>query len=102
MKYITHALAVTGLLGAFALPALAQDAMMAEDMTCADLMAMDEEGQMEAMTAMEMAMAESEGTEMSEEDAMMAGEEMMPGTMSACEGNDDMMAMEAMQMGMSQ
>ena len=103
MKYLTQTLAITGLLGAFALPAFAQDAEMdPATMTCADLMAMDEAGQMEAMTAMEMAMAETEGTEMTEEEAMAAGEEMMPGTMTACEGNDDMMAMEAMQAGMNQ
>ncbi len=80
MKYLAHALAVTGLFGAFALPASAQDAAMdPATMTCADLMAMDEAGQMEAMTQMEMAMAESEGTEMSEDEAMASGEEMMPG-----------------------
>ena len=100
MNSTLKALAIAGLAGTLALPAVAQDATMAEDMTCADLMAMDEAGQMEAMTQLEMAMATSEGTEMTEEDAMAAGEEMMPGTMAACEGNDDMMAMEAMKMGM--
>ncbi len=102
MKYLVHALAVTGLFGAFALPAAAQDAAMdPATMTCADLMAMDEAGQMEAMTQMEMAMAETEGTTMTEDEAMASGEEMMPGTMTSCEGNPEMMAMEAMQAGMN-
>ena len=101
MTYIARALAVAGLLGASALPALAQDAAMdTSTMTCADLMAMDEAGQMEAMTAMEMAMATTDGKEMTEADAMASGEEMMPGTMTACEGHDDMMAMDAMKSGM--
>ena len=101
MTYLAKTLAVAGLLGSSILPALAQDAAMdTSTMTCADMMAMDEAGQMEAMTAMEMAMAETEGTEMSEEDAMAAGEEMMPGMMTACEGNDDMMAMDAMKSNM--
>ncbi len=88
--------------GAFALPAFAQDAMSADTMTCADFMAMDEAGQMEAMTAMEMAAGEASGTAMTEDEAMAAGEEMMPGTMTACEGNPDMMAMEAMESGMTE
>ncbi len=82
-----------------AVPAFAQE-KMAEEMTCAELMAMDEAGQMEAMTQMEMAAAKAEGKEMTSDEAMAAGEEMMPGTMTACEGNPDMMAMEAMKEGM--
>ncbi len=100
---MTRKLIALALAGSFfAVPALAQDAMSADTMTCGDLMAMDEAGQMEAMTQMEMAAAEAEGTEMTSEDAMAAGEEMMPGTMTACEGNPEMMAMDAMKAGMSQ
>ncbi len=99
MKRIMMAVAIGGL---FALPAFAQDAMSADTMTCADFMAMDEAGQMEAMTAMEMAAGEASGTTMTEDEAMSSGQEMMPGTMTACEGNPDMMAMEAMESGMTE
>ncbi len=99
MTRIMMAVAIGGLC---ALPAFAQDAMSPDTMTCADFMAMDEAGQMEAMTAMEMAAGEASGTAMTEDEAMAAGEEMMPGTMTACEGNPEMMAMEAMESGMTE
>lgn len=101
MKYVMQAFAVAGLLGAAVVPALAQDSKMdPSKMTCADLKAMDKAGQMEAMSQMEMAAAKSDGKEMTSDDAKMSGEKMMPGTMTACDGHPDMMAMDAMHSGM--
>jgi hypothetical protein len=97
MKRIFFAAAIAGFA---AVPAVAQDAKAAQDMTCADLMAMDEAGQMEAMSQLEMAAAEAKGTEMSKDEAMTSGGQMMPGTITACEGNPEMNALEAMQSGM--
>ncbi len=91
---------VAALASIVAVPALAADEMMAEDMTCADLMAMDEAGQKDAMAKLEMAAGKAEGKTMSSDEAMMSGEKMMPGTMDACKGNPDMKAMEAMHKGM--
>lgn len=60
MQSKTGTLAITGLMGAlFASPLFAQDAMSADSMTCADFMAMDSDGQMQAM-------------EMASSDSMMA------------------------------
>jgi hypothetical protein len=100
MKNVFSAVALAGLVGAFALPAVAQDAMMAEEMTCGELSAMDEAGQMKAMGDLEMAAAKAEGKEMTSEEAMSSGEMMMAGTIAACEGHNDMMAIDAMKSSM--
>jgi hypothetical protein len=91
-------------------------------MTCAEFTAMDDEGKMNAADAMHMAAMDAENSEMSEEDKMKMEEEKMAKeagmseedkmkmdeekmamneegamkTAAACEGNDDMMAMDAM------
>ena len=71
MTRILFAFAIVGLA---AFPAVAQDAMMAEDITCGDLMAMDEADQMKAMGAMEMAAGKTEGKAMTSDEAMKSGE----------------------------
>lgn len=118
MRHRTGTPAIAGLICAIvASPLFAQNAMSADSTTCADYMAMDSDGQMHAMEAMEMAssegmMAESEGEmaaegEMAEgvDDAMMAEgdgmmEEHMAAMSAACDGNPDMMAMDAMMSAM--
>ncbi|WP_420392007.1 HdeA/HdeB family chaperone [Acuticoccus sp.] len=90
-------LATVALLVAFVVPTFAQTAMDVSTMTCADFAGMDSEGQMEAMEAMnvEMAATATTGTEMSEEETMAA-------MMEECQGNDEMMAMDAMTSAMQQ
>ena len=127
MRRRTGTLAIASLVGTLlASPLIAQDAMSAETMTCADFMAMESDARMEAMQAMEMAssggmmadaeggmaaegmMAEGEGEMAAEgmmaeggDDAMMAEghgtiEEQIEAMSAACEGNPDMMATDAM------
>jgi hypothetical protein len=104
MRVETATLAIASLLGTLAgSPLVAQDAMSPDSMTCADYMAMDSEGQMQAMEAMEMASPEgmmAEGAEDAEGDGMM--EEHMAAMGAACDGNPDMMAMDAMMSAMDE
>ena len=97
MRRMLFAAAISGFA---AFPVFAQDAMMAEDMTCGDLVKMDEAGQMKAMGAMEMAAGKAEGKTMTSDEAMKSGQGMMASTMTACKGHDDMKAMDAMHQGM--
>ena len=93
-------LAATILIGSLSVPAFAQ---MADDMSCADFMAMDSSGQMQAMEAMGGAMAG--GAMMSSEgDAMtsdaMAGEHMemtADAVADACADHGDMMVQDAIE-----
>jgi hypothetical protein len=125
MRRRTGTLAIAGLMGTLlASPLFAQDAMSAATMTCAEFMAMDPDGQMQAVQAMEAAssgglmaegemaaegmMTEGEGEmaaegEMAEggDEAMMAEgdgmmEEQIASISAACEGDPDMMAADAM------
>lgn len=114
------ALAIAGLVGTLtAWPLVAQDTASGDSMTCADFMAMDSEGQMQAVETMQMASesmmaedemaAEGETTEgemaaegqsaegggmMAEGGGMM--EEQMAAISAACDGNPDMMVTDAM------
>ena len=113
----TGTLAIAGLMSTlFASPLFAQDAMSPESMTCADFMAMDSDGQMQALQAMaspEGMMAEGEMPAegmmaeggMAAEGMMAEGDEMMTDEQmaamsAACEGDPDMMAMDAMMSAM--
>ena len=81
-------LIVLAMAGTMSFPALAQDAMSADTMSCVDFTAMDSAGQMQAMAGMEMAaegdMA-SEGT-MAAEGDMAAEGTMAEGDMASEEG----------------
>ena len=109
MKRFCHAIVVTGLVAAPAFPAYAashsMDAIM---MTCVDFTAMDVEDQMKSMEAMHKALDEMSLDEMSSEELVSdetasderasdetASDEMMA-IASACEGNPDMMVLDAM------
>ncbi len=106
MKLFYHAIVVTGLVTAFAVPAYAANhSMDATMMTCAAFTAMDAEGQVKSMQAMrkaldEMALDKMMPDEMAPDAA--ASDEMtsdkMTAIASACEGNPDMMALDAMMM----
>ena len=125
MRRRTGTLAIAGLAGALlATPLFAQDAMSPASMTCADFMAMDPDGQMQALEAMEMASSDAmtaegdmaaEGMMAGGEDEMAAEGEMAEGghnammaegdgmieeqiaaMTAACEGHPDMMATDAM------
>jgi hypothetical protein len=109
MRIETAALAMASLLGTLAAsPLVAQDATSPDSMTCADYMAMDPDGQMQAMEAMEMASSEgmmAEGADsMEAEEPIADGDGMMEEHMAAmgaaCDGNPDMMAMDAMMSAM--
>lgn len=131
MKMLITTLSAAGLVAAAALPGRAETHM--EDpaaITCADFMAMDAEGQMAAVAAMQGAsmeegamsgdvegddeMAESEVAEgdgmeagemaesgapdesMMSEDGTAMAEDMVATVTAGCEGQPDMMAMDAM------
>ena len=85
MKGILAAIAVAG---AFATAGLAQDAMSADTMTCADFSAMDSAGQMEAIGSMETGDAGAEDTQ---------SEDMATKALAACEAHPDMTVGEAME-----
>jgi hypothetical protein len=90
MRSIFAALAMAG---SMAFPVLAQDAMSA-DVTCEDFVAMDEAGQMEAMSGMgEGAMA---ARAMAPADAM-APEPSATAVADVCEDHPDMMLGEAIE-----
>ncbi len=101
---LTHMLASAAMIVSmpgFALAAAHE--MDTSKMTCAEFTAMDDEGKMKAADAMHMAAMDAENSEMSEEDKMKMDEEKramneegVMKTAAACEGNDDMMAMDAM------
>lgn len=123
MNLCGHAIVVTGLVTAFAFPAYAANhGMDATMMKCADFIAMDAEGQVKSMEAMQKALDEmaldkmtsdemaademaademaademvSEATASDEVASDMASDEMTA-IASACEGNPDMMALDAM------
>jgi hypothetical protein len=93
-------LATTILVGSMAVPAFAQ---MADDMSCADFMAMDSSGQMAAMESMSGMTAGdkmmSEGDKAMKSDAMAeGGMEVTAETVAqGCEGHDDMMVTEVVE-----
>lgn len=94
MKKSLALLALTGFVGAFALPTL----VLADDMdpakiTCADFAKMDMEGMMKTIDAMHKASPDA-AMAMDDEAMKMANDH----TMKACEGHPDMMAMDAMMM----
>jgi hypothetical protein len=89
--------ATTILLGSLAFPAFAQ---MADDMSCADFMAMDSSGQMEAMKSMggmiegDAMMSEGDDAAKSEDMASDQMEVTAKTVAQSCEGHDDMMVTE--------
>ena len=108
MNLCGHAIVVTGLVTAFAFPAYAANHRMdATMMKCVDFTAMDAEGQVKSMEAMQKALDEmaldkmmsdemvSEATASDEVASDMASDEITA-IASACEGNPDMMALDAM------
>ena len=95
MRGLAAALTVAGSL---VLPALA---VAMDDMSCADFGAMDPEGRMAAVTAMDDAMAAGGGM-VAAGDAMMAADTMTPDARTeaittACAEHPDMMLGETMQ-----
>ncbi len=109
MKLFCHAIVVTGLVTAFAFPAYAASHSMDEIMmTCVDFTAMDAEGQVKSMKAMQLALDEMALDKMTSDemaadaiasDAMASDEvasDEMIAIASACEDNPDMMALDAM------
>jgi hypothetical protein len=93
MKFTTSMIAASFAL-AFAAPVFAED-MDPATMTCADLAAMDAEGQMHSVEMMQMAadaMATEAGTEVMA--STMTMEETTAAVMKACEGMADSMAMD--------
>ncbi len=98
MKF-THMLASAAIVVSMPVFAFAAAHMDVETLTCADFIAMDEEGRMEATEAMSMAAMEAEGTaaeEMSDEDKMAMNEESIQRTIATCGDKDEMRAMDAM------
>ena len=85
MKQILSAIVIAG---SFATAGLAQDAMSADMMTCADFSAMDSAGQMEAVGSMETGDAGAEDTQ---------SEDMATKALAACEAHPDMTVGEAME-----
>ncbi len=123
MRNLVHLTATAAVLIGVALPGAAQtDAMDMSSASCADFMAMTPEEQTSAMEAMQMASDEMATDEMATDEMAndematdematdemasdeMASDEMMSeemtAMMSACDGNPDMMAMEAMKSSM--
>ena len=97
MKMITPLVAV-GLALTCAAPVFAQE-MDPATMTCADLTAMDAEGQMKAVEMVDMAameMAAAEGTEAMASEMSM--EETTTAVMAACEGMADALVMDELHM----
>ena len=113
MNLCGHAIVVTGLVTAFAFPAYAAShSMDATMMKCVDFTAMDADGQVKSMEAMQKALDEMALDKMMSDE--MAADEMVSETTtsdevasdmasdeitaiaSACEGNPDMMALDAM------
>lgn len=114
MTVFFKSVAIAGLMCSAAGSAFAgEHEMDVSTMTCSEFAAMDEEGQMSAMESMKSASMEgdasatdstttgtdstatgTDSTATEGDDAMM--QEEMTAMMSACEGNDDMMAMDAM------
>ena len=108
MNSCGHAIVVTGLVTAFAFPAYAASHSMDATMVkCVDFTAMDADGQVKSMEAMQKALDEmaldkmmsdemvSEATASDEVASDMASDEITA-IASACEGNPDMMALDAM------
>ncbi|TYB83636.1 HdeA/HdeB family chaperone [Oceaniovalibus sp. ACAM 378] len=120
---LTHMLASAAIvvsMPGFALAAAHE--MDTSKMTCAEFTAMDDESKMKAVDDMHMAAMDAENSEMSEEEKMKTEEDKMAKeadmskedkmkmdeekmamneegamkTAAACEGNDDMMAIDAM------
>ncbi len=90
MKYLLSAIVLaTAVVGGATLASA--DGMNPKTMSCKDFSAMDSAGMMKAVDAMHMASPDS---------AMamdkMATETAVKGTMTACDGHPDMMAMDAM------
>lgn len=113
MRSVIQAIALTGV---FAFLAFGQTTSMAGTGTCAEFAAMEPESQMMAVKDMQMAvkdmtsdkmMAEdnmaSEGSMMAEDnmasEGSMMAEDIVSAVLRACEGNPDMMAMDAMMKG---
>ena len=104
MILFCHAIVVTGLVAALAFSAhAANHSMDATMMTCAAFTAMDAEGQVKSMQAMrkaldEMALDKMMPEEMAPDaaasDATVSDE--MTAIVLACDGNPDMMALDAM------
>lgn len=90
-RFTTLTAIVLGL-GATTLPAFADEMMDPMTMTCADLMAMDMDGMMNAGTALKEAMKDDEKMmAMTDEEVMKAAEE-------ACKVNGDGTVMDAVHM----
>lgn len=123
MKTLMNTAAATAIVLGYALPAAAMDDMMdVSGVTCGDFMAMSSDGQADAMDAMKMAAKHPDGmmaddgmaTDDMESDSMESDDmeseddigsddmmkEHMAAMKSACEGNDDMKAMDAMSSAM--
>ena len=110
MRNFYQVIAAAGLVAAFALPAnSASHDVDLTKLTCAEFTAMEADGQMTAMDAMdemsdEMASDEMASEEVTSEDASsdaMASDDAMAADQmtamkTACEGSPDMMAMDAM------
>jgi hypothetical protein len=92
IKYFGQAIALTGMLTGFAVPAFAAShGMDATMMTCADFSAMDADGQMKAMDAMSMASEGMTSDQMASDDAMASDDEASD-AMASDEGASEAMA----------
>jgi hypothetical protein len=101
MKGLLSAVCAAGLMGAAALPALADSHMDPATLTCGDYSAMSAEDQMAAMQAMQTASAGDAATgDAAAADTatteMAADDPMMTAMMEACATDPAMMAMDAM------
>ncbi|MGB8622225.1 MAG: HdeA/HdeB family chaperone [Paracoccaceae bacterium] len=109
MKQLMIGLAIAGMAGGFGIAAqAASHGMDYSQMTCAEFTAMDAEAQMNAVKGMQMASDDMSSDNMAsdnmESDSMasddMAMQDSAAAIVAACEGNPDMMAMDAMMAGM--
>lgn len=119
MKQLMIGLAIAGMAGGFGIAAqAASHGMDYSQMTCAEFTAMDAEAQMNAVKGMQMASDDMSSDNMASDnmesdnmasdsmasDSMasddMAMQDSAAAIVAACEGNPDMMAMDAMMAGM--